>query len=934
MGLFTNFVVVYVFGGLTFIPLLVSLFLFYVFFTQTQQPPVNVPTRSTKESLQRPGDDKRASSKDGTGSPTFEKAMGRGYEAEVAAGYFAVCREYVPGGINGKPPERTTPAGAVVVAESPSVYQTMYRSLFDRNKTPTMESGKTARRGRNVFFVVLRHGHLLLFDTAEQLEVRHVISLEYFRVAIHSGKSETPEGQLWIRRNAILLEMKSTGLSKRPSAQKPFFLFSDNCSEKEDFYFALLQNQEKMSDMAQRPPEPQHFEVGDIISLVQGLHLSEEHLQTRWINALIGRLFLSLYKTPEVEHFVRRKITKKIARVKKPAFLSDIVLRKVYLGKRAPTITNPRLRDLNVDGDCAVEADITYAGDLRIEIAATARIDLGPHFKAREVSLVLAVVLRKLEGHAIIRLKPPPSNRFWVAFETMPKIDLAIEPIVSSRQITFNIILKAIESRIMEVIAETIVLPNWDDIPFTNTKNQEYRGGIWAGQTLIDSSSDESTDLAQESEETELVGKSDEESIEIQPPTLLAGSKAPQQENTPPVISEIQVRNGTAQGKSLGYDARLQDRRKGFRSSSFASVSSPLVSTDTTTVDALKDQSKRIAQTGQDAASVMIAITNRPRRTSSIKSPVDSPVESSSRSSMADKAPKDPSRPASNDGPATAAPSSHPALDRVQTQSVPSSPGTTLAKPLEGFGNQGGVEQADRSLAGAKSLGTGSAKRQSLPSIGFAANAAKRWSLGVFNKAADRRAGSSGGGNRSPREGTPERPIGRGQPLPPPGMPLPRPSKTMRKRSSIPDPSRSPNPPPVVAKPRRGGEMGDTPSSSTLSRKASTTSDESSRRRSHGDEGMFVVAAPLDSEGSSLTGRRKSSSAQSAVGDRSSLGSGARDPTDDDDDGLAGLSDALRRSQARRSSDDAGQNIPTWVAAQEGEARAKSLWVDSEHGGL
>ena len=36
------------------------------------------------------------------------------HEPEVAAGYFAVCREYVPGGVNGKPPERLTPAGEVI----------------------------------------------------------------------------------------------------------------------------------------------------------------------------------------------------------------------------------------------------------------------------------------------------------------------------------------------------------------------------------------------------------------------------------------------------------------------------------------------------------------------------------------------------------------------------------------------------------------------------------------------------------------------------------------------------------------------------------------------------------------------------------------------------------------------------------------------------
>jgi hypothetical protein len=60
-----------------------------------------------------------------------------------------------------EPPERTTPSGEVVAAESPSVYQSMYRSIFDRQQKPTIQpnkaDGKPVKRARNVFFVVLRY---------------------------------------------------------------------------------------------------------------------------------------------------------------------------------------------------------------------------------------------------------------------------------------------------------------------------------------------------------------------------------------------------------------------------------------------------------------------------------------------------------------------------------------------------------------------------------------------------------------------------------------------------------------------------------------------------------------------------------------------------------------------------------------------------------
>jgi len=98
----------------------------------------------------------------GIGEDLLKELKAKQHTPDVASGYFAVCREYVPGGINGKPPERTTPAGAVTAMESPSVYQSMYRSIFDRNKTTSPSINATqgkSKKARNVFYVVLRSGN-------------------------------------------------------------------------------------------------------------------------------------------------------------------------------------------------------------------------------------------------------------------------------------------------------------------------------------------------------------------------------------------------------------------------------------------------------------------------------------------------------------------------------------------------------------------------------------------------------------------------------------------------------------------------------------------------------------------------------------------------------------------------------------------------------
>jgi hypothetical protein len=157
MGPIRWFLFVYILGGITFLPLLLGLLLLHAHYTLPTKTDADLPPTDDPASLKRDDDDKINLK---TASDTLEEQFHRKHETDVAAGYFAVCREYVPGGVNGKPPERTTPAGEVVATESPSVYQSMYRSIFDRQQKPTIEpnktGGKTVKKANNVFFVVLR----------------------------------------------------------------------------------------------------------------------------------------------------------------------------------------------------------------------------------------------------------------------------------------------------------------------------------------------------------------------------------------------------------------------------------------------------------------------------------------------------------------------------------------------------------------------------------------------------------------------------------------------------------------------------------------------------------------------------------------------------------------------------------------------------------
>ncbi|KAL2136838.1 hypothetical protein VTI74DRAFT_1052 [Chaetomium olivicolor] len=869
------FLLAYLFGGLTFLPLLVFVILVHAYVAfpyresaATSQAPAG------DDDLVQPGDDLeplKAARKDKV------KAKPVHHEPDVAAGYFAVCREYTPMGINAKPIERSTPVGsATVAAPSPSVYQTMYRSIFDRKQAPGPLDNKNGtsqrpKKAGNVFYVVLRHGHLMLFDDDEQLEVRHVVSLAHHEVSIYSGEPVTPEGELWIKRNAICLSRRADGSEMGPDSHlsKPFYLFSENCSAKEDFYFALLRNQEQTLTIENKVPTPIQFDVKNIISLVQKLHSSEEHMQTRWLNAMIGRVFLGIHKTKDIENFIREKLTKKISRVKRPAFLSNIAIRSIDTGASAPYITNPRLKDLTVEGECGMEADVRYTGNFRLEVAATARIDLGSRFKAREVNLVLAVVLRKLEGHALFKIKPPPSNRVWFSFQQMPKVEMTIEPIVSSRQITYTVILRQIENRIKEVIAETIVLPFWDDTPFFNTEHKKWRGGIFHDDTVkppvgreTAAAQEGDLDEVERLEESHGIQESDLPHIEKSHSTPVLEKKASTSFFGKKLSNKASKTDLSSSPSTSSTSIEIKNEPKTEISSPpplisapFAQPLSPTVGTIAAKVDQFRPSSS--PPNGSSAVSAIATLSAK----SQALSPPQAPNPNAFKPYITSKSSAHSSSSSSQDATDTERDTEKTPQGRRNTVSSSGSHGDsgshspTLSAKGSVRSQQNPISRGffgRRETASSMSSGTSShsanesQKRNALNAMANAAASAKRWGLNAFQRRGNDETPAS---HSHPNESTStldlSQPMGRGQPLPPPGTPLPMPEKKtptapiqVPKRKPIPSPSverhnehttraseRRPVPPPPLPKRRHY------------------------QPEPEGDEhNMLVVAAPMDSE--------------------------------------------------------------------------------------
>lgn len=722
----------------------------------------------------------------------------------------------------------------------------------------------------------------MLFDDDEQLEVRHVVSLAHHDVSIYSGEPVTPEGELWIKRNAICLSRRMDGPELSPDNQlsKPFYLFSENCSAKEDFYFALLRNQEQTGTAGDKAPTPIQFAMENMISLVQKLHSSEEHMQTRWLNAMIGRVFLGVHKTKDIENFIREKLTKKISRVKRPAFLSHIAIKAIDTGDSAPYITNPRLKDLTVEGECGIEADMRYTGNFRLEVAATVRIDLGSRFKAREVNLVLAVVLRKLEGHALFKIKPPPSNRIWFSFQQMPKIEMTIEPIVSSRQITYTVILRQIENRIKEVIAETIVLPFWDDTPFFNTEHKVWRGGVFHDDAVKSPASPESA-AAQEGDlgeverleeahgvqETDLPPMEKSHTMPVlnkKPSAGLFGKKSSSKASKTDLASSPSTSSTSIETKNEAKDEvkhevknEVKDDAKSdigspppVLSAPFAQPSSPTVGTIAANADQFKPSSS--PPSGDSAVSAMATLSAKSHAPSPAQSPNPNafkPYITSKSSNLSSSSSSKETTDTEKDADKTPQARRN-TVSSTESHSDGGSHSPTLSTKGSVRGQAGTITRgffSRRDTTSSVSSGISTSdqqKRTTLNAVANAAASAKRWGFNAFQRRPnDEAAAPPNHSDESAPVLDLSQPMGRGHPLPPPGTPLPMPEK---KTSTAPIqvPKRKPIPPrPTENHAEHTNQAGErSPVPPPLPRRRQPQSED-------GDEhGMLVVTAPAESE--------------------------------------------------------------------------------------
>ncbi|KIJ46210.1 hypothetical protein M422DRAFT_250248 [Sphaerobolus stellatus SS14] len=175
----------------------------------------------------------------------------------------------------------------------------------------------------------------------------------------------------------------------------------------EDWYLALHATQRSI-------PDPLDVHT----SVMESLDAMPDFISTHWLNAILRHLFWAWGRPQQLKDGS-----------KPPPSSNPSSSAPSHPGPPHPSSPNHAQSSPRMAKPASASTSPTThppSGEMRITVSALATISLPKkkEDKPYEVSLVLAVVVKKLVGNMIVKFKKPPSNRMWHTFTTLPKWNL------------------------------------------------------------------------------------------------------------------------------------------------------------------------------------------------------------------------------------------------------------------------------------------------------------------------------------------------------------------------------------------------------------------------------------------------------------------------------------------------------------------------------
>jgi hypothetical protein len=390
---------------------------------------------------------------------------------------------------------------------------------------------------------------------------------------------------------------------------------------------------------------------------------------------------------------------------------------------------------------------------------------------------------------------------------------------------------------------------SWDDAAFLDTSNEPFRGGIWKKAPIL--AKPENIPDEDAEDEVEACGEGTEYSIEalkaketrtVSTPTLVSSQNGVKAR----AAKKGSIKSVADIGLSSSFEKPTRpDPPRAMRSTSFATAADPMVTANHADGDYVKSDDDPLRR-HDEASAILKDISSKSMTASPSESPQGSPPHESSISFPSNDHSTGISVNTSRESLHATHTPQRSSIASIQSFTQSSGPGTPASANFDSQPPSLNEEpKQPKSFASAARSLTSTDRKQALAAVNAATAAAQKWGWGVLNRNKQKEAEAAN------RERVLETPMGRGRPLPPPGIPLPPPERSTMKPNPFTVPKRRPVPPPMLPKRPdtsingQGSEVSHSSPKPALperrNRQSSFQGDDE-----HGDE-VLVVEAPVES---------------------------------------------------------------------------------------